>query len=408
MKKIFTIGCFICIGFIFNGCAPDDNNPPQDGEWKLLGDQYFGNKAGANYSIEANNNNVYVGYWDGDLNQPCVKKYKNASDTWEFYGGGPVNISSIDIDPVFTPRTFKFRQDGADSYIGFNADFTNYAHSEFHIFKTNGSGGWTELPIVPMNILPGFNAGLGESVEWDFDFTVHNGSVYVVVNYNNWEFPNEKTSLEVFVYNGSTWTLLPNSMGYGIIDSFFWIQHFSLPRITVSDNGNIYLNYYKYDYATEVWWTEVAKHNGTTWDVINDQNLNSYAGEEEYNLQYYSEGLSDFLVMYPDALNGYPAFYYNGSSWSSLPDLGASGGWFVSSTFTDCSTCIVAHVANKMMYYNGSDWMSLGDISFMEGMDNEYENIVDFDNGRVYVVWSNSNDSDFSLIDDISVYYYEF
>lgn len=83
-------------------------------------------------------------------------------------------------------------------------------------------------------------------------------------------------------------------------------------------------------------------------------------------------------------------------------------GWFVSSTFTDCSTCIVAHVANKMKYYNGSDWISLGDISFMKGMDNEYENIVDFDNGRVYVVRSNSNDSDFSLIDDISVYYYEF
>jgi hypothetical protein len=398
-----------------SSCKKDnitDAGGPSGNDWSLLGDANFSNKV-SKFSIAANGGNVYAGYWDASVSKPCVKKYNTATGKWDYYGGGPVDqISNITTDS-WVSNSFKFRQEGSNSYICINRSITQ---PEFIIFKTSGSV-WEQLPSVPFDQLPGYTAGYGGFPDQgaDFDFDVKQGRLYALVHYDNNTWQSEETSLAVFVYDGGSWTLLPQHIGYGLISgSFSWTASFEEPRIHVSQNGKIYLNYYLRENDVDVKSANVSVYTGGQWSRLttsttfrlSDPSTVTY----KYGFHIYGQGTTDHLITNPSDVSAAPLLVYDGAFWSQLANPGPSQK-SVSTVNTTCAECLYARVLETTgvavkKYANGS-WQYVGTKGFISGASGTLygEDEIVYDNGYLYVIVSHNSST--SVDQKLSVYKYK-
>lgn len=372
----------------------NDSIPQPTNAWELMDDPYFGSKVYA-FQLSANNNNVYVGYWDGTLEKPCVKKFNPVVKKWEYYGNTPVNIDG-NVDAYWARVSFMFRQDGATSYIGFMRSVTDH---ECLLYRTNGSA-WEQLPSVPLNLLPGATPGFLNVDEYGYELTAKNGKVYASIQYDNNTWQSEETGIAVFVFENNNWSLIPERVSYPQIpNSFQWLAYFSDVTINVSKNGNIYLNYWLGERDPDRLSANVSVYNGSTWSRIttSDTHLafSSSSVTYKFNLDVYEEGNKDNLIMTPciETSAGYSrVLAYNGTSWKELTTPVPGEKQLLSTTNSTCATCIYAKYSDVRgfvvkKYVNGI-WDYVGKPGFTSsggGGGIGYNQDFTYDNGYLYL-----------------------
>lgn len=391
------------VAVMYTSCSsdssPDDNTIPQvKNEWTLMEDAYFGSKVDA-FQVCANNNNVYVGYWDGTLEKPCVRKFNSLSKKWEYYGGGPINVPG-NVDPYEVRPTFMFSQDGDVSYVGFIRSLTEL---ECMLYRTTG-GAWEQLPSVPLNLLPGYADGRGNIHQSDgFTFTARNGKLYAAVHYDNNTWQSEETCLAVFIYDNGSWSLLPQRISYPLIpNSFSWKANFSYHMINVSKNGNIYLNYWLGEREPDKLSANVSVYKGSGWNRITTSDMypiNSTSVTYRFNLNVYEEGGKDYLTMAPCLASefGYTrVFTHNGIQWKELstPTPGETPLLYTATStcpecifvkYSDSRGCVVKNYKNGAWGYTGKPGFTTGGAG---GVGGGYNQSFIYDSGYLYLALS--------------------
>lgn len=352
---------------------PDDTIPVPTNAWTLMDGSYFGSSI-YHFQLFANNNKVYAGYWDGDLNKPCVRKFNPTTKTWDYQGGGPITIPS-NAELHWSEVTFMFRQDGNYSYVGFMRSLTE---RECLLYRSNG-GAWEQLPSVPKNLLPGYNAGYGDVHQDGYELTAQNGKVYALLHYDNDTWQSEQTVLAVFVFENNNWSLLPLGVSYPQIpNSFRWEANFLEPTITVSKNGNIYLNYWLAEGDPDRLSANVSVYNGNNWSRITTSNLHQAGSASsvtyKFNLDVYEEGSTDHLVMTPTltaSTNYSRVLTYNGSSWKEITSPSPDQYQMLSTAIGTCATCIYAKFSDVRGFvvkkYTNGGWDYVGKAGFSSG-----------------------------------------
>jgi len=266
------------------------------------------------------------------------------------------------------------------------------------LYRTSGAA-WEQLPSVPLNLMPGYTAGSSNVYQDGYELTAQNGKVYALIHYDNNTWQSEETGLAVFVFENNNWSLLPLGVWYPLIpNSFSWEASFNDATITVSKNGNIYLNYWLSERDPDRLSANVSVYNGSSWSRITTSDLHQANSSSsltyKFNLDVYEESSTDHLIMTPCIATsaGYSrVLTYNGSSWKEVATPTPGQNNLLSTTNSTCATCMYTKFTDSrglvVKKYNNGLWDYVGKAGFASGGGGGigYNQDFTFDNGYLYL-----------------------
>ena len=296
------------------------------------------------YSLQYFGGNLYAGLGT-TAGEAEVWRYNGS--TWSKIGGDTVNSS---WDSSSYEMVYSMTNDGTNLYAGLG----NTA-GDNEVYRYNGST-WTKIGG------DGINSGFTNTHTMVQSLAYGSSTLYAGLS-------GTGANAEMWSWNGSAWT----RMGGGYINkSWGYLNMQDVESMTV---------YREYLYAgtgnTVAGNAQVWRYDGTTWQIVGGQGLNSSwaAGTYENVMSMASFG-GNLYVGLGTTANDAEVWRYNGSTWTQVGGDNLNSGWaagfeevYSMANFGGNLYAGIGNSANdaEVWRYNGSIWAKIGGDSINSG-----------------------------------------